>query len=230
MYWQSGKTRLNSNSSSTCPHNVANFGPLTAEISSGVWGTSANFNGFRVLPSLLQWRRSPEANQTLHDVWPSPIGWYTIYAFLGALAPWRNFARWNIHFSSKSCVLVCWQRYCTALQQRASVKLCGVVQGMELRNFLRAHHLYSAGPPSRWASAHILVVSVVITYTIQYLIVWRLFRSLCDNLMLWIFNIVLNRRKLHNEKYETDSSKLSLSLVTLPNSTSMVDELIWEKL
>jgi len=34
---------------------------------------------------------------------------------------------------------------------------CGVVQGMELLNFLRRHHPYSAGRPSRWASAHILV-------------------------------------------------------------------------
>jgi len=67
-----GKKLLNSNMSSTCPHNMANFGPLTAEIGSGVWGTSTNFNGFRVLASLLHRRRSPKANQTLHDVWPSP--------------------------------------------------------------------------------------------------------------------------------------------------------------
>jgi len=37
---------------------------------------------------------------------------------------------------SKSCVLLYWQRYCTALEQWASAKLrCCVVQGMELRNF-----------------------------------------------------------------------------------------------
>jgi len=53
-------------------HNMPNFGPLAAEIGSVVWGTPANFNGFRVLRSLLQRRRLPEANQTLHDVWPSP--------------------------------------------------------------------------------------------------------------------------------------------------------------
>ena len=51
---------------------MVNFVPLKAEISSEVWDTPANFNGFRVLPSLLQRRRSPEANQTLHNVWPSP--------------------------------------------------------------------------------------------------------------------------------------------------------------
>jgi len=33
--------------------NTVNFGPLTAEIGSGVWGTPANFNGFRVLAALL---------------------------------------------------------------------------------------------------------------------------------------------------------------------------------
>ena len=93
-----GKKMLNSNISSTCLHNTANFGPLAAEIVSVVWGTPANFNGFRVLPSLLQRRRSPEVNQTLHDVWPSP-GWYTMYTFSGALAPWQNFVRCKIRFA-----------------------------------------------------------------------------------------------------------------------------------
>jgi len=65
---------------------MANFGPLTAEIVSGVWGTLANFNIFRVLPSLLQQRRSPEANQTLQDIWPSSGLMHYIYIF-GALAP-----------------------------------------------------------------------------------------------------------------------------------------------
>jgi len=32
---------------------MVNFGPLAAEIVSLVWGTSANFNGFRVLAALL---------------------------------------------------------------------------------------------------------------------------------------------------------------------------------
>jgi len=53
-----------------------------------VSGTPANFDGFRVLPSLLQRHRSSEANQTLHDVWPSPWLLHYIY-ILGALAPDR---------------------------------------------------------------------------------------------------------------------------------------------
>jgi len=69
---------------------MANFGPLTAEIGSGVWGTPANFNGFRVLPSLLQRRRSLEANQTLHDVWPSPELVHYIYIF-GGFCPLTEF-------------------------------------------------------------------------------------------------------------------------------------------
>jgi len=35
------------------PYNMVNFGPLTAEIRWRVWGTPANFNGFRVLAALL---------------------------------------------------------------------------------------------------------------------------------------------------------------------------------
>jgi len=37
------KNFLNSNTSPTCPYNIVNFGPLAAEISSGVWGTPANY-------------------------------------------------------------------------------------------------------------------------------------------------------------------------------------------
>jgi len=141
------KKLLNSNISSTCPHNMANFDPLTAEIDLPVWGTPANFNQFRVLASLLQRRRSLEASQTLHDLWPSPGLVHYTYIFGGIL---RSFATCKIHFASKSCVLLYWQRYCTALQQRASAKLCGVVQGMELWNFRRGRHLYLAERLSRW--------------------------------------------------------------------------------
>jgi len=53
------------------------------------------------------------------------LGWYTIYTG----------ARCKIHFVCKFCVLLYWQRYCTALGEWESAKVCGVVQGMELRNF-----------------------------------------------------------------------------------------------
>jgi len=43
----------------------------------------SNFNGFRILPSLLQRRHSPEANQTLLNVWPSPVLVHYICIFGG---------------------------------------------------------------------------------------------------------------------------------------------------
>jgi len=78
------KKLLNSNTSSIGPHNIVNFSPLAAEIGSLVWGTPANFNGFRVLASLLHRCRSTKANQTLHDVWPSPGLIHCIYTFGGS--------------------------------------------------------------------------------------------------------------------------------------------------
>ena len=80
------KKFLDSNISSTCSHNMVNFGLLAAEIGLPVWGTPANFNGFRVLASLLHRCRSTEMNQTLHDVWPSPGLVHYVYV-LGAFAP-----------------------------------------------------------------------------------------------------------------------------------------------
>jgi len=72
---------------------MVNFGLLTAEICWRVWGTPANFNGFRVLAALL------------HDTLVVGVS--------------KNFAALNT-----------------------------------------GRHLYSAGRPSRWALAHILVVSI----------------------------------------------------------------------
>ena len=50
-----GKNLLSSNRPifSTCLDNMVNFGPLAAEIGLPVWGTPADFNGFRVLAALL---------------------------------------------------------------------------------------------------------------------------------------------------------------------------------
>jgi len=53
MYQQSEKNLLNNNTSSTSSDNMVNFGPQAAEIGLPVWGTPANFNGFRVLAALL---------------------------------------------------------------------------------------------------------------------------------------------------------------------------------
>jgi len=60
-----GKKLLNINTSSICPHNMVNFGPITAEICWRVWGTPANFNGFRVLAALLHGTPAVGVSQTL---------------------------------------------------------------------------------------------------------------------------------------------------------------------
>jgi len=96
-----------------------------------VWGTLASFNGFRVLASLLPQRCSTGVNK-LCTMFGHLLGWYIIH--FGDSCPWRNSARCKIHFASESCVLLFRQRYCTALEQWASAKHCGVVQWMELRN------------------------------------------------------------------------------------------------
>ena len=44
-----GKKLVKQQYLSTCSYNMVNFGLLAAEIVSLVWGTAANFNGFRVL-------------------------------------------------------------------------------------------------------------------------------------------------------------------------------------
>jgi len=86
------KQLLNSNIS---PHaaTMVDFGLLAAEIVSLVWGTPANFNGFRVLAPLLH-----------------------------------------------------------------GTVVVGVSQTFTALN--RGRHLYSAGRPSRWALAHILVIAL----------------------------------------------------------------------
>ena len=102
MYRQSEKNLLSSNTSCTCPGNMVNFGLLTAEICWRVWGTPGNFNGFRILATLLQRRRWTVVNQTLHYVWPSPglVGY--IYTF-GISCPLTEFC----HVQNSLCVHLC---------------------------------------------------------------------------------------------------------------------------
>ena len=138
--------------SSICPHNMVNFGPQAAEIGWQVWGTPANFNGFRVLASLLRRRRSTKVNQTLHDVWPSPglVHYtYTIYALSGALAPHGVLpgAIFTLHPSLAFC-------YIGSVTARHSSS----EHHPNFAVFSRGRHLHSVGRPSRWALAHIVVV------------------------------------------------------------------------
>jgi len=59
------KKVLDSNTSSKCLDNMVNFGPLAVEICWRVWGTPANFNGFRVLAALQHGTLVVGVSQTL---------------------------------------------------------------------------------------------------------------------------------------------------------------------
>ena len=72
---------------------MVNIGLLTAETCWRVWGTTANFNGFRVLASLLHRRRLTDVNQTLHDVWPSPALVHYIYTLFGGFCLLMEFCQ-----------------------------------------------------------------------------------------------------------------------------------------
>jgi len=130
------------------------YGPLAAEIGSDVWGTPANFNGFRVLSSLLQRRRSTEANQTLHDVWPSPGLVHYIYIFGGSF-PITEFCQ----VQNSLCVQV--------LRSPILAPLLHCTRIVGVRQTLRRSAedaTYIRQGPSRWALAHILVLWVFLLF------------------------------------------------------------------
>ena len=124
---------------------MANFSPLAAAIVSLVWDAPANFNRFRVLAPLLQRRRSTEAKQTLHDVWPS----HYIYIFGGG-CPVTEFCQVQISV----CVLQVLRSPIGSVTARHS----GSGREPNFAALSTGRHLYSAGRPSRWALAHILVI------------------------------------------------------------------------
>jgi len=141
---------LNSNMSSTCLHNMVNFGPLTAEIGLGVWGTPANFNGFHVLPSLLQRCCALEAKQTLHDVLAIPGLVHYIYIF-GGSCPDRILpgAKFTLCLNVRSPILAALLHGTPTAGVSQTLRQC---TRNGITNFRRGRHLYLAGQPSRWAS------------------------------------------------------------------------------
>jgi len=131
MHRQSEINLLNINISSRCPH----FGPLTAEIGLRVGEPRQISMGFA---SCFRYscdvaHRRPTK---LCAMFGRLLDWYTIYIFFRSCCPLTEFCDvQKFTFASTSCVLLYWQRYCTAFKQWASAKFCGVAQGMELRNF-----------------------------------------------------------------------------------------------
>ena len=74
-----------------------NFGPLAAEIGSGVWGTP------QISTSFACWLRyctdvTQRSSTKLCTIFGRLPDWYTIYSFSGALAPKGIFASCKIHY------------------------------------------------------------------------------------------------------------------------------------
>ena len=90
MHRQSEKNLLSVKTSSTWPRNMVNFGPPTAEIGSGVWGTQQISTGFA---SLLRYCSDvPHRRPTkLCMMFGRFLGWYTIYISLGGSCPLTEF-------------------------------------------------------------------------------------------------------------------------------------------
>jgi len=130
-----GKTLLNSNISSTSPHNMINVGLLTAEICWRVWGTPGNFNEFRVLASLLQ-RKSSK----LCMMFGRLLGWYIIYTFWGLL-PLTEFCQ----VQNSLCVQVL--RYPILAALLHDTRAVGVSQTLRRGIFIRQ----SDHPVQHWA-------------------------------------------------------------------------------
>ena len=93
--------------------------------------------------------------------------WYTIYTFSEALAPDRILP--GAKFSLRPSLAFSYIGSVTARHSGSGRQpVCGVVQGMELQNFLRECHV---GRPSRWASAHILVTKDFLSEFNSFLII-----------------------------------------------------------
>jgi len=133
---------------------MVNFSLLDAEIVSLVWGTPANFNGFRVLASLLQQHCSTEANQTLHNVWPLPglVDYIYIFGDCCSVTKFRQ-------VQNSLCILQVLRSPIGSIIARHSNS------GSEpiFVALSTERHLYLAGRPSRWALAHILVITEKLT-------------------------------------------------------------------
>jgi len=129
MYWQSAKNLLNGNISSICPHDMLNFGQLTAEICWWVCGTPADLTSFaswlHYCTDVAHRRRSMDVNQTLHDVWLSPALVYYLYIF-GGSCPLTQFSQ----LQTSLCIQVFQSPILAALSVLHGTRAVGVSQSL----------------------------------------------------------------------------------------------------
>jgi len=142
-------------------HMSLRYAELTSEICWRVWGTPANFNGFRVFASLYCTDVAQRRSTKLCTMFGRLLHWYTVYVFWGILPAAKFTLRATLAFSKLAALP-------HGTRALASAKVCGVVQGMELRNFRRGRYIHSVERPSRWASAHIPVVHFFVVKSVKF--------------------------------------------------------------
>ena len=170
------KKSFNSNISSTCPQNMVNFGPLTAENGWRVWGTAANFNRFRMLASLLHQRRSTDGGESNFARFLA-VSWAgTLYIHFRALAP--NGILPGAKFTLRPSLAFSYIGSVTARHSSSGRQpnFAALYKEWNYGTFAPRYFQQRASPifrgqPSRWASAHIVVPRVV---------------CLCDVGILWL--------------------------------------------
>jgi len=137
-----GKKLLNNNISSTCPHNMVHVSPLTAETGLPVWDTPANFNGFRALASCTDVAQRSQPNFARYLA-VSLAG--TLYIHSRGLLP-PNRILPGAKFTLRRSLAFSYIGSVTAWQSSTG-------RQQNFAAFSRRRQLYSAGRPSRWASA-----------------------------------------------------------------------------
>ena len=118
-----------------------------------------------------------------------------------------------------------------ALQQRASVKFCGVVQGVEFQNLHRWRHLYSAERPSRWASAHISSPRMFLTCAASH--DWTKLFIFSNAISLWLpvmFPLAYSIDFHHfSTTFDSVDVLLTFRVFKLPQSALSADHTDWLK-
>ena len=106
----------------------------------------------------MQRRRSLEANETLHDVWPP--GGCTIYVFRGSCLL-TEFCEVHARFPLRRSLAFSYIGSITARHSSSErlPKFAACYKEWNCTTFAEGASAHSAGRPSRWALAHILVLS-----------------------------------------------------------------------
>ena len=135
---------------------MANVGPIAAEIGSGVLGHRSKFQRVSRLAFITAATSLTGGQPNFARCLAVSCSGTLCIHFRGLLLPDGILPR--AKFTLRPSLAFSYIGSVTARHSSIGHQLCcGVVQGMELHNFRRGRHIYSARWPSRWALAHILV-------------------------------------------------------------------------